>query len=101
MASDTAAAATRCGPPEDATIAPTPALIAGEIAWQLTAGAAIGILALIVASYRAATLARASGLLAVYVSAVVPGNARLPHRPAIRGFAEGVAWLPSTSTDRG
>jgi NhaP-type Na+/H+ and K+/H+ antiporter len=97
---------------------PSPALIAGEIAWQLAAGAAIGILAgmagalalrhvalpasglypiailaLIVASYGAATLARASGFLAVYVSALVLGNARLPHGPAIRGFAEGVAWL--------
>jgi len=29
----------------------------------------------------------------VYVSALVLGNARLPHGPAIRGFAEGVAWL--------
>ena len=97
---------------------PAPALIAGEIAWQLAAGAAIGvlaglvgahalrrvalpasglypiaILALIVAGYGAATLARASGFLAVYVSALVLGNARLPHGPAIRGFAEGVAWL--------
>ena len=97
---------------------PSPALIAGEIVWQLAAGAAIGvlagvlgaqalrrvalpasglypiaILALIVASYGAATLARASGFLAVYVSALVLGNARLPHGPAIRGFAEGVAWL--------
>jgi cell volume regulation protein A len=97
---------------------PSPALIAGEIAWQLAAGAAIGvlagmagalalrrvalpasglypiaILALIVAGYGAATLARASGFLAVYVAALVLGNARLPHGPAIRGFAEGVAWL--------
>jgi cell volume regulation protein A len=97
---------------------PSPALIAAGIAWQLAAGAAIGIaagvagalalrrvalpasglypiaiLALIVASYGAATLARASGFLAVYVSALVLGNARLPHGPAIRGFAEGVAWL--------
>jgi cell volume regulation protein A len=97
---------------------PSGALIAGEITWQLAAGAAIGglagmagalalrrvalpasglypiaILALIVASYGAATLARASGFLAVYVSALVLGNARLPHGPAVRGFAEGVAWL--------
>ena len=53
----------------------------------------IAILALIVASYGAASLAHASGFLAVYMSALVLGNARLPHRPAIRGFAEGVAWL--------
>jgi cell volume regulation protein A len=94
---------------------PSPALIAGEIAWQLAAGAAIGILAgaagalalrhvalpasglypiailaLIVASYGAATLARASGFLAVYVSALVLGNARLPHGPAIRASPR--AW---------
>ena len=98
--------------------APTPALLVGQVIYQLAAGAAIGfaagmlgaqalrrvalpasglypiaILALIVASYGAATVARASGFLAVYVSALVLGNARLPHRPAIRGFAEGVAGL--------
>ena len=97
---------------------PSAAMIAGEIGYQLAAGAAIGfavgvigaqalrrvalsasglypiaILALIVASYGAAALARSSGFLAVYVSALVLGNARLPHGPAIRGFAEGVAWL--------
>ena len=53
----------------------------------------IAILALIVAGYGAASVAHASGFLAVYVSALVLGNARLPHGPAIRGFAEGVAWL--------
>jgi potassium/hydrogen antiporter len=98
--------------------APAPALIAGQVGYQLAAGAAIGfatgmlgaqalrrvalpasglypiaILALIVAAYGAATLAHSSGFLAVYVSALVLGNARLPHGPAIRGFAEGVAWL--------
>jgi len=97
---------------------PSPALIAGVVACQLAAGAAIGllaglfgalalrrvalpasglypiaVLALIVASYGAAALAHASGFLAVYVSALVLGNVRLPHGPAIRGFAEGVAWL--------
>ena len=98
--------------------APSPALIAAEVVYGLAAGAAIGllaglagafglrrvalpasglypiaILALIVASYGAASLAHASGFLAVYMSALVLGNARLPHGPAIRGFAEGVAWL--------
>jgi cell volume regulation protein A len=98
--------------------APSAALIAGEVVYELAAGAVIGllagvvgalalrrvalpasglypiaILALIVAGYGAATLAHASGFLAVYVSALVLGNARLPHGPAIRGFAEGVAWL--------
>jgi NhaP-type Na+/H+ and K+/H+ antiporter len=95
-----------------------PALIAGIVVYELAAGAAIGllagllgafalrrvalpasglypiaVLALIVASYGAASLAHASGFLAVYVAALVLGNVRLPHRPATRGFAEGVAWL--------
>jgi potassium/hydrogen antiporter len=98
--------------------AASPALIVGQVAYELAAGAAIGlaagllgalalrrmalpasglypiaILALIVAAYGAASVAHASGFLAVYVSALVLGNARLPHGPAIRGFAEGVAWL--------
>ncbi len=98
--------------------APSPALIVGEIVYALVIGTAVGlavglagafgvrraalptsglypiaILALIVGSYGAASLAHASGFLAVYVSALVLGNARLPHGPAIRGFAEGVAWL--------
>ena len=94
------------------------ALAIAEVVWALAAGAAIGIavgllgaqflgrvalpasglypvavLALVVAGYGAAALARASGFLAVYASAVLLGNARLPHGPATRGFAEGVAWL--------
>ncbi len=97
---------------------PSPALLAGIVGYQLAAGAAIGlaagvlgafalrrvalpasglypiaVLALIVAAYGAASLAHASGFLAVYVAAVVLGNARLPHGPATRGFAEGIAWL--------
>ncbi|HUY50852.1 MAG TPA: potassium/proton antiporter [Streptosporangiaceae bacterium] len=97
---------------------PPPALVAGIVGYALAAGAAIGlaagllgalalrrvalpasglypiaVLALIVASYGAASLAHASGFLAVYLAAVVLGNARLPHGPATRGFAEGIAWL--------
>ncbi|MGG7381840.1 potassium/proton antiporter, partial [Escherichia coli] len=53
----------------------------------------IAVLALIVAGYGAASVAHASGFLAVYAAALVLGNARLPHGPATRGFAEGIAWL--------
>ncbi|MGH3293637.1 MAG: potassium/proton antiporter [Trebonia sp.] len=92
--------------------------IIGEVAWELAGGALIGVavgvlgllflrkvalpatglypvavLALIVAGYGAADLARASGFLAVYAAAVLLGNVRLPHGPATRGFAEGVGWL--------
>jgi potassium/hydrogen antiporter len=93
-------------------------LIVGKVAWELIGGLAIGlvtglvggfllrraalpssglypvaVLGLIVAVYGAASVAAASGFLAVYVTAVVLGNARLPHSAATRGFAEGVGWL--------
>jgi cell volume regulation protein A len=98
--------------------APSALVIVAEVGYELVAGVAIGIavgfagvfalrrvalpasglypiavLALIVGGYGAASLARASGFLAVYLSALVLGNARLPHRAAARGFAEGIAWL--------
>lgn len=93
-------------------------LVPGLVGYELLAGAAIGlalgmlgavalrrvalpssglypiaVLALVVGSYGTASLARASGFLAVYLSALVLGNVRLPHGPATRGFAEGLAWL--------
>src|ERR1700753_427341 len=96
----------------------TPWLIAGEVAWQLAGGVLIGlaaglagafllrraalpssglypvaVLGLIVGVYGAATVGAASGFLAVYVAARALGNARLPHNPATRGFAEGIGWL--------
>jgi cell volume regulation protein A len=96
----------------------SPVPLVGVVVWELAAGAAIGVavgllgvgflrrvalpasglypvavLALIVGGYGAADLAHASGFLAVYACAVLLGNARLPHGPATRGFAEGVGWL--------
>jgi cell volume regulation protein A len=53
----------------------------------------IAVLALAVGGYAASSLAHASGFLAVYVTGLLLGNAQLPHRPATRSFAEGVAWL--------
>ncbi|WP_312881381.1 potassium/proton antiporter [Actinomadura alba] len=53
----------------------------------------IAVLSLALGSYGAATLLHASGFLACYLCALALGNARLPHRPATRGFAEGLAWL--------
>jgi cell volume regulation protein A len=95
-----------------------PAVIAGLVVYELVAGGAIGfavgwvgvqrlsrvalpasglypiaVLALAVGGYAAASLAHASGFLAVYVTGLLLGNAQLPHRPATRSFAEGVAWL--------
>jgi potassium/hydrogen antiporter len=93
-------------------------VVIGQVAWELIGGLAMGlavgfigaflvrraalpasgvypvaVIALVVVGYGAASLAAASGFLAVYVSAVVLGNARLPHGPATRGFAEGIGWL--------
>ncbi len=53
----------------------------------------IAVLALAVLAYAGGALLHGSGFLAVYVAAVTLGNARLPHRPATRGFAEAVAWV--------
>ncbi len=88
------------------------------VIYELTAGAAIGLtvgvvgrwllrraalpsaglypiaaVGLTVLAYAAGAVAHASGFLAVYVTGVVLGNARLPHRRAILGFADGLAWL--------
>lgn len=53
----------------------------------------LGVLALVLCSYGAAAAAHASGFAAVYVAALILGNANLPHRAATRSFAEGLAWL--------
>ncbi|WP_328917842.1 MULTISPECIES: potassium/proton antiporter [unclassified Streptomyces] len=92
--------------------------LVGEIALELLIGAAIGIavgwigayglkhlalpasglypiavLAIAVAAYAAGAMAHGSGFLAVYLASLVLGNAKLPHRPATRGFAEGLGWI--------
>lgn len=88
------------------------------VAYELAAGAAIGVtvglvgrwllrhaalpsaglypiaaVGLTVLAYAAGAVSHASGFLAVYAAGVVLGNARLPHRRAILGFADGLAWL--------
>lgn len=93
-------------------------VLIGEIALELAIGAAVGltigklgamalrqvalpasglypiaVMALAVLAYAGGSLAHGSGFLAVYLASVVLGNAQLPHRPATRGFAEGVAWI--------
>ncbi|WP_027346216.1 potassium/proton antiporter [Hamadaea tsunoensis] len=52
--------------------------------------AAVGLTVL---AYAAGTVLHASGFMAVYLAGLVLGNARLPHRQAILGFADGLAWL--------
>lgn len=88
------------------------------VAYELVAGAVLGLLVgvagrwtlrraalpaaglyplaavgLTVLAYAAGVVVHASGFLAVYVAGVILGNSRLPHRQAILGFADGLAWL--------
>ncbi|WP_051430116.1 potassium/proton antiporter [Streptomyces roseochromogenus] len=93
-------------------------VLLGEIALELAIGAAIGlavgwfgswglkhvalpasglypiaVMAIAVTAYAAGALAHGSGFLAVYLASMVLGNAKLPHWPATRGFAEGLGWI--------
>lgn len=95
-----------------------PWMIALEVVYELAAGGAIGVViglvgayalrrvslpasglyplavvALCVGSFAVASRAHASGFLAVYASALVLGNLRLPHRATTRGFTESLAWV--------
>lgn len=53
----------------------------------------LAVLTLAFLGYGAAAAVHGSGFAAVYVAALVLGNAELPHRTATRSFAEGLAWL--------
>jgi len=90
----------------------------GEIALELTvgtlAGVAVGfsgawllrrsalpssglyplaVLSFTILAYAGSAALHGSGFAAVYVAALILGNAELPHRAATRSFSEGVAWL--------
>ena len=93
-------------------------VLVGDIALELAIGAAIGlavgwlgswglrhvalpasglypiaVMAIAVTAYAAGALVHGSGFLAVYLAAMVMGNAKLPHWPATRGFADGLGWI--------
>jgi cell volume regulation protein A len=95
-----------------------PLVIVGTVAYELVAGAVIGVaiawlgvwalrrvalpasglyplavFGLAVGAYAVAAEAHASGFLAAYLAGIVLGNAKLPHGPATRSFAEGLGWL--------
>lgn len=53
----------------------------------------ITVLAVCALAYGLSAELHTSGFIAVYLAGLVLGNAELPHRPATRGFAEGVGWL--------
>ena len=51
------------------------------------------VLACTLLAYAGTATLHGSGFAAVYVAALVLGNAELPHRAATRSFSEGLAWL--------
>lgn len=53
----------------------------------------LAVLALALLAYGAGAFVHGSGFAAIYVCALLLGNAELPHRAATRSFAEGVGWL--------
>ena len=53
----------------------------------------LAVLSFTVLAYAGTAALHGSGFAAVYVSALILGNAELPHRQATRSFSEGVAWL--------
>ncbi|TYL49676.1 potassium/proton antiporter [Nocardioides sp. BGMRC 2183] len=53
----------------------------------------IAVLCLAMVAYGASAAIHASGFAAVYVAALVLGNADLPHRLPTRSFVEGLAWI--------
>jgi potassium/hydrogen antiporter len=92
--------------------------IAGLVGYQLVAGVAVGLVvgllgqwllgrsalpaaglyplatfAMLFLAYAGGALIGASGLMAIYVAGIWLGNARLPHRQATAGFADGLGWL--------
>ncbi|WP_406142490.1 potassium/proton antiporter [Streptomyces sp. NBC_01089] len=93
-------------------------VLIGEIALELAIGASIGlavgwlgswglrhvalpasglypiaVMAIAITAYATGAIAHGSGFLAVYLAAMLLGNAKLPHWPATRGFAEGLGWI--------
>ncbi len=54
---------------------------------------AIGVIAVAVLAYAAADAVHLSGFIACYLAALVLGNLRLPHRPAVVGFATAMGWI--------
>lgn len=52
----------------------------------------VAVLSLVVLSYGLASEMHTSGFAAVYITALVLGGSALPHRRAVLGFVEGLAW---------
>ncbi|HET7820897.1 MAG TPA: potassium/proton antiporter [Ornithinibacter sp.] len=69
------------------------ARLLGLVASTSSALFAIGVISVAVFAYAAADLLHTSGFLACYLAALVLGNQRMPHRPAVLGFATAIGWL--------
>ncbi|MGL5928352.1 MAG: potassium/proton antiporter [Dermatophilaceae bacterium] len=54
---------------------------------------AIGVVAVAVLAYAIGDALHLSGFIACYLAALVLGNLRMPHRPAVVGFATALGWL--------
>ena len=53
----------------------------------------IAVVTMLFAAYGVADVLHASGFLAVYVAGLVVGSSKsLPHRRAVKGFADGLSW---------
>jgi len=74
-------------------VGPLGAFALRRLALPASALHAIVVLSSTFVAYGGATLLHGSGFLAIYVTALILGNARLPHRAATRGFVEAAAWL--------
>ncbi|MGI5414034.1 potassium/proton antiporter [Streptomyces chartreusis] len=97
---------------------PDPTQLVGNLAYQLAVGGTLGVLlgrigvaalrhialpatglyplatvGFGIIAFAAAGAVNASGIIAAYLSGLVLGNAKLPHRAATRSFAEGTGWL--------
>jgi potassium/hydrogen antiporter len=95
-----------------------PGHMAAELLYELTLGVAIGLgfgfvgalalrrialpasglypiatFGLGMLAFAAGGAARASGIIAAYLAGLILANSGLPHRSAIRSFAEGAGWL--------
>lgn len=73
------------------------AMVLGRLALPSAGPFPLAVLAFVGIAYGVAVLAQGSGFIAVYVAALVLGNAPLPHRAATRGFATSLGWLAQIS----
>lgn len=54
---------------------------------------ALSVVAMAVLAYAAASTVHTSGFIACYLAALVLGNARMPHLPAVHAFGAALGWL--------